>query len=161
MILKDKVAIVTGAGSGIGRAGAEIMAREGALLVVFDRNGDAAAETARLIRDAGGRAEAVAVDVTDEEALTREIAGTMARHGRIDILHNHAGVQVEGTLEQVPPEGFDRSWDLNVRAHFVAARIDNDYELQQADIFVDQAKQHGIDVFMTPSTDNLTLRKAG
>ena len=45
------------------------------------------------------------------------------RHGRIDILHNHAGAQVAGDLEQVDPDGFDRSWSLNVRAHFMAARL--------------------------------------
>lgn len=122
MILKDKVAIVTGAGSGIGRAGAAILAREGAIVAVFDRDGEAAEATARQIRDAGGRADAVAVDVTDDEALANSIAAVITRHGRVDILHNHAGVQIEGTLEQVPPEGFDRSWDLNVRAHFLAAR---------------------------------------
>ena len=101
MILKDRVAIVTGAGSGIGRAGAAIMAREGAVVMVFDRDREAAGETVRLIRDAGGRAEACAVDVTDDEALTREIAATMERHGRIDILHNHAAAPIPELLARL------------------------------------------------------------
>jgi NAD(P)-dependent dehydrogenase (short-subunit alcohol dehydrogenase family) len=122
MILKDRIAIVTGAGSGIGRAGAVIMAREGADVTVFDRNIDGAEETVALIKARGGKATAVEIDVTDDGALKDSIGDVHARHGRIDILHNHAGVQVEGNLEDVSIEGFDRSWDLNVRAHFIAAR---------------------------------------
>lgn len=123
MILKDRVAIVTGAGSGIGRASAAIIAREGAHVVVADRNADAAQSTVADIEAAGGSAEALVLDVTDDAALNDGFAGVLARHGRIDILHNHAGAQVEGDLETVSVEGFDRSWDLNVRAHFMAARL--------------------------------------
>ena len=123
MILRDRVAIITGAGSGIGRAGALIMAREGAHVVVADINLANAEETVGLIAEAGGSAESLVVDVTDDKALEAGIAATAARHGRIDILHNHAGTQVAGDLEQVTIDGFDKSWSLNVRAHFMAARF--------------------------------------
>lgn len=122
MILKDQVAIVTGAGSGIGRAGAIIMAREGAHVAVLDRDGAGAEETVRSIQECGGTAEAHEIDVTDDDKLVGAIDAVHGRHGRIDILHNHAGAQVEGNLEDVSIEGFDRSWELNVRSHFVAAR---------------------------------------
>jgi NAD(P)-dependent dehydrogenase (short-subunit alcohol dehydrogenase family) len=122
MILQGQVAIVTGAGSGIGRAGAEIMAREGATVIVLDRNARGGVETVSRIEAVGGRAEFRAVDVTDDAALREAIEGTYPRHGRIDILHNHAGAQVEGNLEDVSVEGLDRSWDLNVRSHFMASR---------------------------------------
>ncbi|MBX9457289.1 MAG: SDR family oxidoreductase [Rhizobium sp.] len=122
MILKDRVAIVTGAGSGIGRAGAMIMAREGAHVAILDRNAVGAEQTVEIVRARGGSAEAIAIDVTDDAALTKAIDAVHGRHGRIDILHNHAGAQVEGNLEDVSVEGFDRSWDLNVRSHFIAAR---------------------------------------
>ena len=122
MILAGQVAIITGAGSGIGRAGAEIMAREGATVVILDRNRAGAEETAGNIRSSGGRAEAVEIDVTDDEQLNAAIDRVFATYGRIDILHNHAGAQVEGNLEDVAVDGFDRSWDLNVRSHFMAAR---------------------------------------
>lgn len=123
MILKDRIAIVTGAGSGIGQAGAAIIAREGAHVAIIDRNVEAAQTVADEIRASGGSAEPLGLDVTDDAALEAGLSALMARHGRIDILHNHAGAQVAGDLEQVAIEGFDRSWNLNVRAHFMAARL--------------------------------------
>ncbi|MGI9415148.1 MAG: SDR family NAD(P)-dependent oxidoreductase [Hyphomicrobiales bacterium] len=123
MILEGQTAIVTGAGSGIGRASAEIMAGEGAFVAVSDLHEAAAAEVAGAIRAAGGRALAIAADVLDDEQLEDLVAVTVAETGRLDILHSHAGIQVEGTLEQVEPAGMDASWQLNVRAHFMAARL--------------------------------------
>lgn len=123
MILKNQIAIVTGAGSGIGEAGAAIMAREGAHVVLVDREAARAEQATARIRQGGGSAEALTLDVTDDGALRDGIASVAARHGRIDILHNHAGAQVAGDLEQVDVAGFDRSWNLNVRAHFMAARF--------------------------------------
>jgi NAD(P)-dependent dehydrogenase (short-subunit alcohol dehydrogenase family) len=123
MILRDRVAIVTGAGSGIGQAGAMILAREGAHVVVADQNAMSAEATVTRICKGSGSAETMVVDVTDDDALEAGISSVIAQHGRIDILHNHAGAQVAGDLEQVAVEGFDRSWSLNVRAHFMAARL--------------------------------------
>jgi len=122
MILKDRIVIVTGAGSGIGRGGAEILAREGAHVVVSDLSLERAEETVDVIRKAGGCAEAHATDVTNNDALEKLVADTHAAHHRIDILHSHAGIQVEGTLEEATVEGLDDSYSLNVRPHFVAAR---------------------------------------
>ncbi len=122
MLLRDKVALITGAGSGIGAAGARAMAGEGAMVVVTDRDGAAATAVAEAILAAGHRAEAVTLDVSQDAALEAAVAETVARHGRLDILHSHAGIQIEGKLEQVTVAEMDASWALNVRAHFVAAK---------------------------------------
>lgn len=122
MQLKDRVAFVTAAGSGIGAAGAESLAREGAFVVVTDKDGAAAASVAARITGAGHRARALKVDVTNDAELVAAIASVARDEGRLDILHSHAGVQIEGKLEQVAVADMDLSWRLNVRSHFVAAQ---------------------------------------
>lgn len=122
MLLQDRVAFVTGAGSGIGRAGALALAAEGALVIVTDLDATRAAAVAGDIAAQGGQAEASGLDVTDDAALTEAIRAAAARHGRLDILHSHAGIQIPGPLEEVTPDQMDASWRLNVRSHFVAAR---------------------------------------
>jgi NAD(P)-dependent dehydrogenase (short-subunit alcohol dehydrogenase family) len=121
MLLDGRVAFLTGAGSGIGRAGALALAREGAHVTVTDLDGARAAAVAAEIHGAGGQAEAMALDAGDDAGVTAAI-DLVASRGRLDILHSHAGIQVAGRLTDIGPEGMDASWRLNVRAHFVAAR---------------------------------------
>lgn len=121
MQLEGRVAFLTGAGSGIGRAGALALAREGASVTVTDLDGAKAEAVAREIRAAGGRAEGLALDAADDAAVILAIDRVAAR-GRLDILHSHAGIQVPGRLTDLTADGMDASWRLNVRAHFVAAR---------------------------------------
>jgi NAD(P)-dependent dehydrogenase (short-subunit alcohol dehydrogenase family) len=89
--LSDKVAIVTGASRGIGRAGAMLLAARGAHVVAAAR-ADHAAATVAEIEGSGGRADAASVDVTDSGSVEALIAGTLERRGRIDFLVNYAGI---------------------------------------------------------------------
>ena len=82
-----------------------------------------AEETAGAITAAGGQALAIATDVGDDAALDGLVARTREAFGRIDILHSHAGIQVEGALTEVDPAGMDASWSVNVRAHFRLVRL--------------------------------------
>lgn len=122
MLLENHVAFVTAAGSGIGAAGAEALAREGALVVVTDKDGAAAASVAARITNEGNKARAIRVDVTNDAELVSAIGDVARDEGRLDILHSHAGAQIEGKLEQVTVADMDVSWQLNVRSHFVAAQ---------------------------------------
>jgi NAD(P)-dependent dehydrogenase (short-subunit alcohol dehydrogenase family) len=122
LLLENKVAFVTGAGSGIGAAGARAMAREGAYVFVTDRDESSAQALVCAIEAEGFAAEAVHLDVTDDKALTTAIEYAALSRGRLDILHSHAGVQIEGKLEEVTVADMDASWALNVRAHFIASQ---------------------------------------
>lgn len=122
MLLENRVAFVTAAGSGIGAAGAEALAREGALVIVTDKDGAAAGAVAARITYEGNKAKPLEVDVTDDAELVSAIGNVARDEGRLDILHSHAGVQIEGKLERVAVADMDLSWRLNVRSHFVAAQ---------------------------------------
>ncbi|MCY1127654.1 SDR family NAD(P)-dependent oxidoreductase [Frigidibacter sp. RF13] len=121
-MLQGRVAFVTGAGAGIGRAGALALARAGAFVIVSDLDPDRAIRVADEITELGGRAKGLGLDASDDLALIAAIDAAAVRHGRLDILHSHAGIQIPGALEQVTADDMDLSWRLNVRAHFVAAR---------------------------------------
>lgn len=121
-MLKNRIALVTAAGSGIGRAGAIAMAREGAVVVVTDRDGALAQETLAQVEAAGGQGVAHTLDVGQDADCRAMVEDVVARWGRIDILHSHAGIQIPGRVEDVTPAQMDAAWALNVRAHFVLAQ---------------------------------------
>ena len=117
MKIEGRVAIITGAGSGIGRALAERFAREGAdHVVVADRNGDGARDVAEAIGGTG-----VEIDVADEAAIRSLVAATERDHGRVDLFMSNAGYVTVGGLE-VSNEEIQKMWDVHVMAHVYAAR---------------------------------------
>ena len=91
--LKGKVALITGGGSGMGRASCLLFAREGATVAVVDRADDAGGETVRLIGDEGGVASFIHADVADAVDVERMVDATVKAHGRLDVLFNNAGIE--------------------------------------------------------------------
>jgi NAD(P)-dependent dehydrogenase (short-subunit alcohol dehydrogenase family) len=120
--LDGKVCLVTGAGSGIGRASAKLFAGEGAHVVVADIDFDAAHQTVAEIQDAGGRASAELVDVTDEAQTVKTADRVAAQFERIDVLFNNAGIAGVGDVMETTPDVFDRVMRVNVRGVFLMSR---------------------------------------
>jgi NAD(P)-dependent dehydrogenase (short-subunit alcohol dehydrogenase family) len=120
--LPDKVCLITGAGSGIGRASAVLFAQEGALIAVADIDRAAAAETVATIESAGGRARAYEVDVADEASTERLAADVVGDFGRIDVLFNNAGIAGVGVLHETSLELWERVMAVNVRGVFLVAK---------------------------------------
>jgi NAD(P)-dependent dehydrogenase (short-subunit alcohol dehydrogenase family) len=123
--LADRVCLVTGGGSGIGRATSLRFAQEGALVAVADIHSEAADETVRLITAAAGRddlAMVVSLDVTDPDSCDAAVGRIVAAWGRIDVLFNNAGIAGVGTVEETSLELWERVMAVNVRGVFLVAR---------------------------------------
>lgn len=116
--LSGKVALITGAGSGIGAAIGQVFATAGAHVVVADVQPDAAKSTVEQIKNAGGRAELLKVDVSDEVSANLAAQHVHAAHGRLDILVNNAGIGHVGTILQTSAADLDRLFAVNVRGVF-------------------------------------------
>ncbi|HLG66950.1 MAG TPA: SDR family NAD(P)-dependent oxidoreductase, partial [Acidimicrobiales bacterium] len=117
MLLEGKSCVITGAGSGVGRASALVFAREGARVLCADVRDDWAAETVRLVEKQGGTAVAVACDVTREADVEAAVAAAVASFGRLDVMFNNAGVSTPagaGPFETYDAAAFDRLIDINL-----------------------------------------------
>jgi NAD(P)-dependent dehydrogenase (short-subunit alcohol dehydrogenase family) len=119
--LAGKVAIVTGGGAGIGEASCRLFAEEGASLVVVDRHADAAQRVAQAIAGAGGRALAVAADVSQRDDVVRAVERTLEAFGRPTVLFNNAGVNQEKRrpITHIEDEDFDQTLAVNLRGPFL------------------------------------------
>jgi 2-keto-3-deoxy-L-fuconate dehydrogenase len=117
--LGEKVAVVTGAGSGIGAAIARVFARQQARVVALDRDEAAARRTAEEI---GGRSAAISCDVSDGGQVARVFDRIVAEHDRVDILVNNAGIAHVGTIERTTEADFDRLYAVNVKGVYLCAR---------------------------------------
>jgi NAD(P)-dependent dehydrogenase (short-subunit alcohol dehydrogenase family) len=122
MKLKDKIAIVTGAASGIGKATAVNFAREGAAVMCADVNATGAEAVARQIADTGGQAASVKADVALEADVQEMVAQTVARWGRLDVLYNNAGIGFGMPVTQLPVDEWDRLMGINLRGVYLGCK---------------------------------------
>lgn len=120
--LADRVAVVTGAAAGIGRATAELFAEEGARVVLADVAADAVEEVAAGIRDADGSAAAVAADVSAEDGVEAVVGAAERAFGPVDVLVNNAGVELKKLVEDTSLDEWERILRINLTSAFLMSR---------------------------------------
>jgi NAD(P)-dependent dehydrogenase (short-subunit alcohol dehydrogenase family) len=120
--LADAVVLVTGGGRGLGAAICRALAPHGARLIVADRDDASAEATAASLRDAGGVAEAIALDVGDDAAVAAAADTVLARHGRLDVLVNNAGTDVTLPVDELSVAQWDAVLATNLRGPFLTVR---------------------------------------
>jgi NAD(P)-dependent dehydrogenase (short-subunit alcohol dehydrogenase family) len=123
MKLDGKVALITGAGSGFGRAGSILFAKEGAKVVVVDINDEGGRETVKLIKEGGGEASYVHADVGVVAELEKMIKKAVETYGKLNIFWHNAGNAGPGRIERTTEEAFDRTLDIHVKGGFFGSKF--------------------------------------
>jgi meso-butanediol dehydrogenase / (S,S)-butanediol dehydrogenase / diacetyl reductase len=123
MRLKDKISLITGAGSGIGAATARTFAREGAAVTVVDLNDEGGNSVVAEIRKAGGTAEFHRADVGNPKEVERMIKFATSKFGRLDILHNNAVFTTVGRIADITWEGWQKTLDVGLTAYWYATKV--------------------------------------
>ncbi|MGH9026482.1 MAG: SDR family NAD(P)-dependent oxidoreductase [Acidimicrobiia bacterium] len=121
-LLPDRVALITGAGSGQGRAASRLFAHHSARIAVVDINDEGAGETVKLVEEAGGEAFALHADVSLRADVDRMVEATLERFGRLDVLYNNAAIQMSGRLVECTEDQWDITIATNLSAIFWACR---------------------------------------
>lgn len=132
MRLAGKVAIITGAGRGIGYATALKFGREGAVVIACDINADQAQQAARDVAEAGGEAMGFQIDVRDPDSLATMVEAVVGRYGRIDCLVNNAGIVQDSTLKNMTEEQFDSVIEINLKGVYNCTKAVVDVMLKQS-----------------------------
>ncbi len=120
--LRDKVAFITGAASGMGRAIALLFAQEGAKVAVIDRDEDNGLEVARLIKEDGGQAIFLRADLCSEDEVKAAVDATVDKYGRLDVLVNNAGIVIMGGATHTSLADWDRVQSTNLRGPFLCSK---------------------------------------
>lgn len=116
--MQGKIVLITGSGTGLGEGYAHIFTEVGATVICADINTDAAGKVVADIIAQGGKAEAVKVDVTDQQSIAAMVAEVIKKHGRIDVLLNNAGVEDIAAFQDVTPAQYDKIHAVNLRGTF-------------------------------------------
>lgn len=163
MQLKEKVALVTGAGSGIGKASAIRFARGGAKVAVLSDTTDEIVKTAGEITAAGGEAIAVTADVSDARQMEKALRQTVEKFGRLDVVYANAGINgVQAPIEEMAPEEFDRTINTNLRGTFLTIKYAVPYlKKQGSGSIIVTSSINGTRVFSNSGATAYATSKAG
>lgn len=131
MRLLNKVALITGSGSGIGRTTALLFAKEGASVVVNDLDEEKGKETVKYIQEQGGKALFIQADVTDPESVQEMVNTAVQKYSRIDVLFNNAGISGVGLLHEIEPEQWDKVIKVNIKGVYLASKYVLPHMMQQ------------------------------
>ncbi|RMF30307.1 MAG: glucose 1-dehydrogenase [Chloroflexi bacterium] len=145
--MQGKVALITGASSGIGRATALKFASEGASVALVARRAEKLAEVVEMIEAQGGQAKAIAADVTQPAEIERVVRETVEAFGGIDVLVNAAGIIASGTIETTSLEAWDRMMDVNLRGPFYLIQCAMPYLIERKGNVVNVSSVTGLRAF--------------
>jgi NAD(P)-dependent dehydrogenase (short-subunit alcohol dehydrogenase family) len=161
--LDGKVALVTGAGSGIGNASALALGRAGATVVVMSRTADEVEQTAKEIRDAGGRAQALTADTSDDAAMQQLFEQMIGEHKRLDIVLANAGINgVWAPIEDLKPEEFDKTIAVNLRGTYLTIHYAVPHLIKAGGgSIVVVSSINGTRTFTSPGATAYSITKAG
>jgi NAD(P)-dependent dehydrogenase (short-subunit alcohol dehydrogenase family) len=161
MQLTGKVAIITGAGSGIGKASALLLAKEGARVGVIDLSNEEAQETAEKIRRNDGEALPVTADVSDPAQMLEAINQIVERWGRIDIVFANAGINgVWAPLEELEPEEWDKTLGINLKGTFLTVKYATPYLKKQGGSVIVTSSVNGTRIFSNTGATAYSSSKA-
>ena len=131
MRLINKIAVITGGGSGIGKATAQLFAKEGAFVIITDIHRENGQGTVSEIEQQGGKAAFYLVDVANPEAVESAIQQIIETYKRIDILFNNAGISNVGRVDEVEPDVWDRMMSVNVKGVYLPSKYTLPYMMEQ------------------------------
>ena len=160
--LKGKVALVTGAASGIGEGAAKALAQEGARVALLDRDETALQEAVKAIETAGGEALALGADVSQADQMQAAIARAAERWGRLDVVFANAGINgVWAPIEELAPEEWDRTLDINLKGTFLTIKYAVPYLKRQGGSVIVTASVNGTRTFSNTGATAYSSSKAG
>lgn len=161
MQLQGKVALITGAGSGIGQAAAVLLGADGAKIAALSRTEDQLRRTVEQVRERGGEGEVFRADVSDEEQIRGAVEAIVERWGRIDIVFANAGVNgVWAPLEEISAEEWDRTIDINLKGTFLTVKHTLPYLKRQGGSIIVTASVNGTRVFSNTGATAYACSKA-
>lgn len=162
MQLEGRVALITGAGSGIGLAAARLLAQEGAKIAALGHTEDELRETVESIRRDGGEAIVVVADVSQADQMQRAIRQTVDRWGRIDVVFANAGINgVWAPIEELEPDEWDRTLTVNLKGTFLTVKYATPYLKRQGGSVIVTSSVNGTRIFSNTGATAYSCSKAG